>query len=152
MFDPEIDELLKACVEQRGIDEVISYLQRFKNQQTPEEHVLTIIANAGIHQISSEYLHGEVYIASQGNIDFSSREIIQREYEAILRRLSAKLRETHWAKIYLVPTGHPTLAMQIKLFVCHILRIDTTDIFYSKGKYAEISIDYRHVILATGGG
>ena len=64
-------------------------------------------------------------------------------YTLVLNRLAEKLFERSWKRIYLVPTGPTTLILQIKLLVYHITRISTVDLFYSKGDYFEIELDYR---------
>lgn len=55
--------------------------------------IMTIVCNEGIHPIPIEFVKGEVYIASSGSLDFSSSESVAVQYEAILSRLSKKLKE-----------------------------------------------------------
>ena len=73
----------------------------------------------------------------------SQADAINDLYILLLRPLAEKLREKAWKKIYLVPTGPTTLALQIKLLVYHITRISTIDLLYEKGRYYEINLDYR---------
>jgi hypothetical protein len=108
-----------------------------------EGSALTIIANEGLHKIPPRFIHGELYIATSGNLVFSSPDRIVRQFKNVLSKVKAKLLEKRWKKIYLIPTGHPTLSLQIKSLVYHALRMDTIDLFYSGGKYFELSIARR---------
>lgn len=134
------NDLIDKFVKKYGQEELENYLN---NRLNEENNILTIIGNTGLHTIPSAYLHGEVYIASIGNLNLSTYESIKLEYELILSKLITKLQEKNWNKVYFVPTGHTTLVLQIKLLVYHVLRISTIDLFYSKGKYFELEMDYR---------
>jgi hypothetical protein len=113
--------------------------------QDSRMNVLTIIANQGDHSIPARYLRGEIFVASKGNLDFTSGLIIKRQFMQILKKLREKLQEKSWNRIYLIPTGHPTLSIQLKLSVYRIVRINTTDIFYYGGRYYDLDIDIRKI-------
>jgi hypothetical protein len=109
---------------------------------------LTIVCNAGIHPIPSDFVFGELYIASKGNLDFSSIETINAAYDQIIIRLHEKLMEKRWKEIYVFPFGHSTLAMNIKLAVYRTLRIETVDIFYfGNGEYGLLKRDTRKLLV-----
>jgi hypothetical protein len=135
--------IIKEFIDKFGED----HLEQLLGSRLAEDSILTIIGNEGIHSIPPEYIHGEAYVASRGNLDLSSKESIKNEYQIILKNLFVKLNEKSWRKVYFVPTGHTTLALQIKQLVYHVLRQSTVDLFYSKGTYIEIDIDYRDVLL-----
>jgi len=143
-MDNELLRILEDYVEKVGIEKAKDSLESLLPKDL-DDRTLTIIANSGIHEIPKHYLRGEVYAASSGSIDFTSIETLHLAYRTILEKLLQKLKERQWTKVYLIPTGHCTLALQIKLFVYHILRIDTIDLFYNKGNYFEIAIDHRKV-------
>lgn len=135
--------LIQEFIEKYGEGE----LERILKSRLTEKFDLTIIGNEGIHSIPAEFIHGEVYVASRGSLNFSSKKTIENEYETILRDLFSKLNERSWGKIYFVPTGHTTLALQIKQLVYHVLRQSTVDLFYSNGRYIELEFDYRKILI-----
>lgn len=147
-MDDNLLKILQDCVDKVGVEKA-KYALESLLPQNPDERTLTIIANAGVHEIPAQYLRGEVYSASHGNLDFSSAQTLHAGYTKILESLLEKLQERRWTKVYLIPTGHCTLPLQIKLFVYHILRIDTVDLFYHKGDYFEFTIDYRKIAIRS---
>lgn len=147
MNENDLPQLIEACIEKIGLDQLKKTLIREINKNRLDDYSLTIIANQGLHEIPSRFIHGQLYIASSGNLNFDSKEAIVEQYEEILSKLRQKLSEKEWKKVYLVPTGHSTLALQIKSLVYHILRIDTIDLFYSKGNYYEIEINVRSLLV-----
>jgi hypothetical protein len=138
-----IEGLLNEAIAQRGKKRVKTALQSLVLES--QANILTIIANQGSHKIPAEYLRGEIFVASRGNLDFSSASAIRRQFVAILKKLRGKLQEKHWAIIYLIPTGHPALSIHLKLGVYRISRINTIDIFYYNGRYFDLDIDVRNV-------
>ena len=114
------------------------------------QRVLTIVANAGVHQIPERYLRGEVYEASRGNWDATSEAALVGELTKLLEALALKLRAQPWERVYLVPTGHPIFALQIKAMVYRVLRFNTVDLYYKAGTYFDIDIDQRAVALSVG--
>jgi hypothetical protein len=147
-MDDEILKLFREYVDKVGVEKAKQTLESLLPRNS-DERTLTIIANAGVHEIPKQYLVGEVYAASHGNIDFSSPQSLHDAYTTILENLLKKLQERSWNKVFLIPTGHATLALQIKIFVYHILRLDTVDLFYHKGNYHELVIDYRKIALKS---
>jgi hypothetical protein len=91
-----------------------------------------------------------VYCASHGNWDASSQQALLAEFRRILGELGRKLNERVWRQIYLIPTGHPALSVQIKLFVYRVARMNTIDLFYQSGRYFEIDINHREIVLGAG--
>lgn len=149
MKPSDLHKLLDEAVKSRGASAVAEALQGLLKPSGPESTVLTIIANAGVHEIPRTYLRGEVYRASQGDWDASSEEALRGELNAILARLANKLRSRRWQRVYLIPTGHPVLSVQIKAMVYRLLRINTIDLYHKAGTYFEIDIDQRAIALET---
>lgn len=71
------------------------------------------------------------------------------ELKTILGRLAVKLRSGRWKRVYLIPTGHPVLSLQIKTMVYRLLRLNTIDLYYKAGTYFEIDLDQRAIALGT---
>lgn len=144
-------ELLRRAIGTVGERKVADTLERLAISTPLASVDLTIIANSGMHSIPDEYIHGEKYIASYGNLELSSQEAIERSYTVVLRSLADKLRERSWTRIYLIPTGPTTLALQIKLLAYHVTRLSTVDLHYSHGNHFELDLNYR-AYLAPGSG
>lgn len=145
MANAELDDLVR----QYGTEATIELIKREMARQASGS-VLTIIANEGMHHLPEAYKRGEVYVATRGNLDFSSVDRVKSQYETVLSDLSGRLKSKCWQRIYLVPFGHSTLCMQIKLLVYRVTRIETVDLFYDgKGHYADLSIEQRHLIVET---
>ena len=151
MNDDELHHLLSEAVSRRGRPAVAKALQVLLESEDCSEDSLTIVANAGIHEVPSEYLRGEVYEASHGNWDARTQESLVGELTAILSRLALKLRSRQWKRVYLIPTGHPILSLQIKTMVYRLLRMNTIDLYYKAGSYLEVDIDHRDVALTATG-
>jgi hypothetical protein len=150
---PEKDnliELLSRAVETAGEESVAKTLLKLTEPEPSGE--ITIICNAGIHSIPESFIHGELYVASTGTLDASSKQSIEDAYRLILIALAVKLREKAWRKIYLVPTGPTTLALQVKLLIYNITRIATIDLFYARGDYFELDLDYRTYLASEAQG
>ena len=142
-------ELVEKCVTELGEDAVTRALVTLESGhgQAGERDVLTIIANAGVHRVPDSCLRGEVLIASQGNWAVGSEEAMNREIRRILAKVARKLKQRPWRKVFLVPTGHPVVSMNIKLLVYRILRLNTADWMYLDGIYYIIEIDQRVVAI-----
>jgi hypothetical protein len=141
-----LDEVLKT----RDAEQVVAVLEDLLKQSVPEPAVLTIVANVGVHEIPKAYLRGEVYEASRGDWDASTEEALLLELKAILSRLANKLRSNRWKRVYLIPTGHPVLSLQIKAMVYRLLRFNTIDLYHKAGTYFEINLDQRAIALDAG--
>lgn len=150
MIDERLAKLVEECVRSKGQRAVEKSLASLIGAvEAEDDATLTIVANAGVHAIPSEHLRGEVYSASYGNWDVSSQEALEREFKNILNNLGRKLKERSWSRIYLIPTGHPALSIHIKQFVYRVTRMNTIDLVYLNGRYYELSIDHREVLLES---
>jgi hypothetical protein len=130
-----------------GIERLQSELRRLTPSDLAEDS-LTIISNSGTHAIPEEHMHGTVYFASEGSLDFSSGAAVKKQFEEILIKLADVVKSRRWNKIYLLPFGPSALTMLIKLLVFRITYMDTIDIVYlGEGKYSEIQIDTRGLIV-----
>lgn len=145
MSDKDDRLTIQLIASRKGEDFVRSALSDIYQQ--PKS--LTIIANEGIHPIPSEFVFGDLHIASTGTLDFSTVESVNRELDIIVLDLKNKLMEDRWEKVYLLPFGHSVVCMNIKMTVFRVLRIETTDIFYfGAGKYGLIERDTRLVMTS----
>lgn len=138
-----LDSLIQSAVTEVGKRRALAAIESLIDDSRGD--VLTVVANQGTHKIPDRYLRGEIFVASQGNLDFSSAREIKRQFQDILGALRDKLKERAWRKVYLIPTGHPALSIQIKLGIYRISRITTSDVFYYNGQYFDIDIDIRHL-------
>jgi hypothetical protein len=143
----DLHRLLDKAVKARGVERVVEALHSLLNPSVSESAVLTIVANAGVHEIPRTYLRGEVYNASQGDWDASTDETLLLELKGILALLATKLRSAQWKRVYLIPTGHPVLSLQIKAMVYRLLRLNTIDLYHKAGEYFEINLDQRAIAL-----
>lgn len=118
------------------------------NAVDEDRHELTIVSNSGLHPIPYDYVRGEIYIASEGNLDFSDINSVNLELDKIVGNLKALLFSKKWTHIYLIPFGHSSISLTIKMTVFRLLRIETIDIFYfGSGKYDYLDRDSRSAIL-----
>lgn len=147
MKSSEIRELLDQAVASSGSDRVVAVLQSLARSDPPDEGILTVVANAGIHSVPSVFLRGDVYEASRGDWDAATEEALLLELRHILSGLVHKLRSRQWSRVYLIPTGHPILSLQIKAMVYRILRLNTIDLYYKAGSYFEVDLDQRAIAL-----
>jgi hypothetical protein len=141
-MNDHLEKLLQILGEKRALE----VLERAASTaKVPTE--LTIIANAGVHHIPDDIFRGRVYLASEGNLDFSSAETVQSEYEEVLSNLAKVLKSQRWERIYLVPFGPTTLSLQIKLMVYRVTAIETVDWFYAgNGEYFQLAFPQRKII------
>jgi hypothetical protein len=146
----DLHRLLDEAVRARGTEQVAAALESLVMPNASDVGVLTIIANAGVHEIPAAYLRGEIYEASRGDWDASTEGALLLELNGILSRLVSKLRSEQWNRVYLIPTGHPVLSLQIKAMVYRLLRFNTIDLYYKAGTYFEVNLDQRAIALAKG--
>jgi len=138
-------EILRSLLDNYGRDALEDEIKSVDTRMTSE---LTIIANGGLHPVPSDYIFGELYVASEGNLDFSDINSVNREIDLILFRLRKVLKAHRWSKIYLIPFGHAIISMNIKMAVYRTLRIETADIFYfGEVKYGVLERDTRQIML-----
>jgi hypothetical protein len=139
-------ETLQELVARLGEKRALQILIEAEGHSRAE--TLTIIANEGVHHLPDTMRRGHIYVASHGNLDFSTISTVQAEYSRILTDLAHLLKQRTWKRIYVVPFGPSTLSMQIKLLVYRITRIETTDLFYDgKGNYFDLFIAQRDLIV-----
>jgi hypothetical protein len=137
--------LLDLVVAKKGEEWLCSLLEA--NAQNAQEDVLTIIVNQGKHFLPAEFCRGYVHVASRGDLDFSSPESVRFQYETILRETAEVLKARAWKAVYVVPFGHTTLSMQIKLLAYRVAGIETIDLFhFGGGRYADLQINQRPLI------
>lgn len=139
------EELLADLITRRGV----AFVQnQIATGVDPMRNELTIVSNAGLHPIPHDYVRGYLHIASEGNLDFTDIESVNRELDKIVLNLKSLLFEKRWTNIYLLPFGHSAISMTIKMTVFRLLRIETVDIFYfGSGKYGYLDRDSRSAIL-----
>lgn len=142
---------LNDLIEKIGHDRAIDILSRFAQEDAEADaHVLTIVSNKGVHHLPEDILRGEVFYASEGNLDFSSLDTVSVEFRQILGGLAEKLKSKKWKRIHIIPFGPCALSMQIKLLVYRITRIESVDIFYlGEGEYVDLKINQRNVIVGS---
>src|ERR1700674_4726274 len=104
MPQSDLHRLLDEALKMKGTAPVEAALEGLLASGEPESQALTIIANAGVHEVPSAYLRGEVYEASRGDWDASTEEALSIELRRILSQLAKKLRSRRWDRIYLIPT------------------------------------------------
>jgi hypothetical protein len=142
------DNGINRFIEKFGTARVLDKLQELEVENASD--VLTIIANAGSHHAPDSIKRGFVYEASRGNLDFGSADSVHEEYERILRGVVSVLKERAWKKIYLIPFGHTTLALQIKMVVYRVTGIDTVDWFYHAPiGYFPLVFPLRQIIVSA---
>jgi hypothetical protein len=113
-----------------------------------ETSVLTIIANAGVHPYHELHMRGDIFVASQGNLDFSSAEASADQIRQVLTKVAIKLKEKRWNKVYLVPFGPAPLSLQIKSLVHKVLDIETIDVLHAGGGvHFDIELDPRKIAI-----
>jgi hypothetical protein len=116
------------------------------------DDVLTIIANAGVHPYHALHKRGEIFVASERTLDFSSMESAVGEIESVLLGVARKLKEKRWNRVYLVPFGPAPLSLQIKSLVHKILDIETIDVLHiGSGEHVDICISPRAVAIKAEG-
>ncbi len=138
-------KLINKIIEIKDEDFLIENLNSIIENNT--NNVLTIVANKGVHHLPTDFQRGYVYYASEGSLNFDNASTIKQEYEKILKDLSVLLQSKLWKSIYLIPYGHSTLSMQIKLLVYRITHIETIDVFYvGGGEYTDLSLKQRDIL------
>ena len=146
-----LEHLLDQCVSKLGEEAVEMALQLLVADESGPDasQVLTIVANAGVHTIPESYLRGEVYVASRGNWRVDNDETLNSQVSQILTGVARKLKERQWRRIYLIPTGHPAVSMNIKLLVYRAIRLNTIDWVYINGEYYLLTIDQREISIGA---
>lgn len=134
-------EAVEAYIRENGESRLIEVLATTEN-----DDVLTIIANAGVHPYDQLHIRGEVFEASVGTLDFSSRQSAIAAIESALLKTAKKLKEKRWNRVYLVPFGPAPLALQIKSLVHKILDVETIDVLHiGNGRHIDVAINPRPI-------
>lgn len=145
----DLSGLVDTAVGTAGAERVAEALRSLVRREAEADDTLTLISNAGVHTIPDRYLRGVVYEVSRGDWAVSTAVEVREELMGLLHRLARKLRSRPWRQVYLVPTGHPVLTVNVKLLVYRLLRINTIDLYYKAGQYIEVEIDHRRLSLQT---
>ena len=141
-------EELDKLVADVGYTTAVRVLSRHARRAQSEDNVLTIVVNQGVHNVPEDLICGELFHASVGNLDFSSRESVHSEFRSVLSNVARKLKSKAWKEVYILPFGPSTLSMQIKLLVYRVTRIESTDLFYMGGsEYFGLVINQREIIV-----
>ena len=145
----QLDEAISAAVSAVGINAVRQTLLDLADRGgVQESHIITIITNAGVHHLPEDYRRGELFIASAGNLDFSTPESLHSEFTRVLNRVARKLKSKEWRRVYIVPFGPSALSMQIKLLVYKICDLESIEVMHvSQGPRVDVSIDIRQLII-----
>jgi len=140
------EQLIQTFITEFGENELVTLLsERICNKD--KTNILTIVANEGTHYFPENYIKGDKYVFSTGNFDATSEQTVKTFLEDKLVKLSNMLKQKKWAEIYLVPSGHPLLSLQIKLLVFRITRLETIDIaYFGEDGYYTIKINQRQLI------
>ncbi|WP_157081026.1 hypothetical protein [Novosphingobium naphthalenivorans] len=138
------EQILEDLIQRRGESFVRSQL----NVLGVRRKELTILSNAGMHPIPHEYVRGELFTASEGNLDFTDINSVNLELDRIVKRVKEKIFSDNWTNVYLIPFGHSSISLTIKMTVFRLLRIETIDVFYfGEGRYDYLDRDSRDSIL-----
>lgn len=141
---PETEMLVEEFIEIHGESALVDRIRPDVNSG----EILTIISNGGVHPYHDLHKRGDIFIASEGNIDFSTENSAIRGIEEILVRVSRKLKEKRWRKVYLVPFGPAPLSLQIKSLVHKILDIETIDVLHiGNGRHIDLNLDPRKIAI-----
>jgi hypothetical protein len=107
---------------------------------------LTIVSNLSLHPLPKEFIRGEMFVASQGTLDFSDRDAAKNEILKILTATKKKLQEKRWKSVYILPFGHCVISMNIKMLVYRVLHIEAKEIMHLGNQdYTYIDVYSREV-------
>lgn len=144
----ETEDLVQKFINIHGEKALIDELERKPNKENGK--VLTIISNGGVHPLNALHQRGEVFVASEGNIDFSTKSSTERAITKILHGVASKLQSQTWETIYLVPFGPSVLSMLIKSLVYKVLYIETIDVLHAgESIHFDIEIDPRVIAIES---
>lgn len=146
--DDHFGHAIHEAIRHSGREAVYRNLLRLAGIQNNPDDTLTIVSNLGVHPLPNEYLRGTVFIASEGSLDFSSMEMIHREFTVILKKTARMLKSREWHTVYIVPFGPAPLSMQIKLLVYRVCGIETIEVMHHPYlPRVDISINLRDLIV-----
>jgi len=111
---------------------------------------LVIVSNKGLHAVPQEYAVGEIYFASEGEIDCNDVSGANEFIDSAIIRLKDKLLERRWKRVILIPFGHVVLNMAIKMAVFRTLWIETEDVFYfGYNRYGMLQRDTKKILASN---
>ena len=148
----DLEFLIEKCKKEFGSE---SLAQKLSSMLQPslenEPGELTVIANRGVHHMPDYLVRGELFVLSEGSLDFSTPERARSDFEACLKILSIKLKSRRWKRVYLIPFGPTLLSAFVKLLVFRVTGLETVDIMHlGGGTYTDMEIDIRRLILEAG--
>jgi len=133
-MDDELRSKLAAAIDSAGRAKVVDMLNHLAVDTPSSELTLTIVVNSGVHHLADEYLRGDVFVCSEGSLDFSSPASVHTEFRRVLTNTARKLKSRAWSCVYIVPFGPATLSMQVKLLVYRVCGIESIDVMNIPGK------------------
>lgn len=146
-MNKELDDVIARYIDTHGEEALILKL----SPEHDDKKVLTIIANADVHPYHELHKRGDVFVASHGNLNFSSAESSSAAIGEVLTKVARKLKEKRWNKVYLVPFGPSVLSLQIKSLVYKVLNIETVDVLHAgDGVHFDIELDPRKIAIDAG--
>jgi hypothetical protein len=145
----DLDFLIEECKKEFGSENLVEKLRSLLQPSSEDEPgEMTVIANRGVHHLPDYLIRGELFVLSEGSLDFSTPDSAKKDFEACLKVLSIKLKSKRWKRVYLVPFGPTLLSAFVKLLVFRVTGLETVDIMHmGGGTYADIEIDIRRLIL-----
>lgn len=140
---------VEKLIREHGKEEVLSAAESVELHDAKSQQ-LTILCNKGMHPVPTEIVRGELFVASEGNLNFSTPKDVESEIESILSRTAQKIRSRAWQEIYIIPHGHVVISMQIKFLCYRILGVETIDWFYlSSLGYVRIKFSPRDLLVPS---
>ena len=98
---------INKLVTQIGYEKACQILEEHYADLSTSEDTLTIVVNRGVHHMPEEYAIGELYFASDGNLDFSSKGkrslrawkgTIQRSKKTEKQKVAASIFGSIWSQ------------------------------------------------------
>lgn len=148
----ELADVLDRAIATAGRTAVLESLRKLAEGRQTQEATLTIVANAGVHPLATEFLRGEVFIASEGSLDFSSAKSVRHEFQRVLAKVARHLKSREWKKVYIIPFGPGALSMQLKLLVYRVCGIESIDVMQiANGERVDVNLNLRKLIVESAG-
>lgn len=118
----------------------------FRSSESEEGAELTIIVNEGTHHVPTDYLRGEVFVFSRGSFSTAARGF-ELALKSRLRALAKILKSRRWKSVYIVPTGHPVLSMNVMLMVFRVTRLEASIVgYFGDAGYKIIQVAQRPIL------
>ena len=143
-IENNIQDLLALAINKCGESHVV---KKLNDLVCETDNTLTIVANLSGHPLMEEHHRGEIFVASEGFLDFSSESKATENIKQVLINTANKIKSKKYTKIYLVPFGPSILSMNIKMLVYRVLHMETVDILHSgNNRYFDININHRELV------